>query len=112
MPGCNRRSLPQAGLAAAHAQAVHGDERFPPFTYSIGFGFGLGYFTAALHWLGAAFIQQGGIFLVLMPFGIVGLAAILAIFWVPLFFVTVSAMGQRKNVDQEDATETPKEAGQ
>jgi multidrug efflux pump len=38
-------------------------------------------------------------------------ATVLAIFWVPLFFVTVSAMGQRKNVDQEDATETPKEAG-
>jgi apolipoprotein N-acyltransferase len=51
----------------------------PAFT--IGFGFGLGYFSVALHWLGAAFIQQGGIFLVLMPFGIVGLAAILAIFW-------------------------------
>ena len=47
----------------------------------IGFAFGLGYFSAALHWLGAAFIQQGGIFLVLMPFGVVGLAAILAIFW-------------------------------
>lgn len=47
----------------------------------IGFGFGLGYFSVALHWLGAAFIQQGGIFLVLMPFGIAGLAAILAIFW-------------------------------
>jgi apolipoprotein N-acyltransferase len=49
--------------------------------FSIGFGFGLGYFSTALHWLGAAFIQQGGIFLLLMPFGIVGLAAILAIFW-------------------------------
>ncbi|MGN6488817.1 MAG: apolipoprotein N-acyltransferase [Devosia sp.] len=47
----------------------------------IGFGFGLGYFTVALHWLGAAFLQQGGIFLLLMPFGIVGLAAILAVFW-------------------------------
>jgi apolipoprotein N-acyltransferase len=49
--------------------------------FSIGFAFGLGYFTAALHWLGAAFIQQGGIFLVLMPFAIVGLAAILSVFW-------------------------------
>jgi multidrug efflux pump len=38
-------------------------------------------------------------------------ATVLAIFWVPLFFVTVSALGQRKNVDPEDATETPKEAG-
>jgi apolipoprotein N-acyltransferase len=47
----------------------------------IGFAFGLGYFTVALHWLGAAFLQQGGVFLVLMPFAIVGLAAILSIFW-------------------------------
>jgi len=39
-------------------------------------------------------------------------ATVLAIFWVPLFFVTVSSIGQRKNVDQDDATETPKEAGQ
>jgi multidrug efflux pump len=38
-------------------------------------------------------------------------ATVLAIFWVPLFFVTVSALGQRKNVDQQDAIETSKEAG-
>lgn len=38
-------------------------------------------------------------------------ATILAIFWVPLFFVTVSSIGQRKKTDQDDATETPKEAG-
>ncbi len=39
-------------------------------------------------------------------------ATILAIFWVPLFFVTVSSMGQRKNAGKDDAIETPKEAGQ
>ncbi|WP_434591486.1 efflux RND transporter permease subunit EmhB [Pseudomonas sp. R4-83] len=39
-------------------------------------------------------------------------ATILAIFWVPLFFVTVSSMGQRKNADTDETTETPKEAGQ
>jgi multidrug efflux pump len=39
-------------------------------------------------------------------------ATILAIFWVPLFFVTVSSIGQRKIVDPDDTTETPKEAGQ
>ncbi|OLF55524.1 efflux RND transporter permease subunit EmhB [Pseudomonas chlororaphis] len=38
-------------------------------------------------------------------------ATILAIFWVPLFFVTVSSMGRRK-IDEPDTTETPKEAGQ
>jgi apolipoprotein N-acyltransferase len=49
--------------------------------FSIGFAFGLGYFTVALHWLGAAFLQEGGLFLLLMPFAILALAAILAIFW-------------------------------
>ncbi|AXJ03699.1 hydrophobe/amphiphile efflux-1 family RND transporter [Pseudomonas fluorescens] len=39
-------------------------------------------------------------------------ATILAIFWVPLFFVTVSSMGQRKNAGKDDTIETPKEAGQ
>ncbi|MBN6775408.1 efflux RND transporter permease subunit EmhB [Pseudomonas granadensis] len=39
-------------------------------------------------------------------------ATILAIFWVPLFFVTVSSMGQRKNADTDETPETPKEAGQ
>lgn len=51
----------------------------PAFT--IGFAFGLGYFAVALHWLGAAFLQEGGLFLVLMPLAIVGLAALLAVFW-------------------------------
>ncbi|MBK8084711.1 MAG: apolipoprotein N-acyltransferase [Devosia sp.] len=49
--------------------------------FGIGLGFGLGYFTVALHWLGAAFLQQGGLFLLLMPFAIVALAALLALFW-------------------------------
>ena len=35
-------------------------------------------------------------------------ATVLAIFWVPLFFATVSAAGERKKTD---TTETPKEAG-
>ncbi|SMQ25928.1 multidrug efflux pump [Pseudomonas helmanticensis] len=39
-------------------------------------------------------------------------ATILAVFWVPLFFVTVSSIGQRKIADEDEATETPKEAGQ
>ncbi|MFJ7143192.1 multidrug efflux RND transporter permease [Pseudomonas protegens] len=38
-------------------------------------------------------------------------ATILAIFWVPLFFVTVSSMGRRK-ADQSETTATPNEAGQ
>ncbi|SEL93586.1 multidrug efflux pump [Pseudomonas sp. NFIX51] len=38
-------------------------------------------------------------------------ATVLAIFWVPLFFVTVSKMGRRK-ADEAQTTETPEEAGQ
>ena len=38
-------------------------------------------------------------------------ATVLAIFWVPLFFVTVSSIGQRKTADQDDAIEPSKEAG-
>jgi len=39
-------------------------------------------------------------------------ATILAIFWVPLFFVTVSSMGRRQSDEQPQMTETPQEAGQ
>lgn len=49
--------------------------------FLIGFAFGLGYFTVAIHWIGTAFIQEGGWFILLMPFAILGLAAILALFW-------------------------------
>ncbi|AZC87688.1 efflux RND transporter permease subunit EmhB [Pseudomonas chlororaphis subsp. aurantiaca] len=38
-------------------------------------------------------------------------ATVLAIFWVPLFFVTVSKMGRRK-ADEAETIETPEEAGQ
>ncbi len=49
--------------------------------FVIGFSFGLGYFLGALHWLGAAFFVDGGWLLVVMPFAIFALAAVLAIFW-------------------------------
>ena len=50
--------------------------------FAIGFAFGWGYFIVAFHWLGAAFFVKGGeIFLVLMPFAIAALAALIALFW-------------------------------
>lgn len=67
--------------------ALDGAEHLPGWrrlfgpAFTIGFAFGLGYFTVALHWIGAAFLQQGDIFLLLMPFAIVGLAALLSLFW-------------------------------
>jgi len=49
--------------------------------FAIGFAFGLGYFLVAFHWLGAAFFVDGGIMLVIMPFAILALAALIALFW-------------------------------
>jgi len=63
------------------AERRKGWRRFVGPAFRIGFAFGLGYFATALHWLAAAFLQEGGFYLVLMPFGILGLAAILALFW-------------------------------
>jgi len=51
----------------------------PAFT--IGFAFGWGYFTVAFHWLGAAFLIEGGVMVALMPFAILALAAMIAFFW-------------------------------
>ena len=63
------------------AERLRGLRAFFSPAFFIGFSFGLGYFIVALHWLGAAFIQQGGIYLALMPLGVGGLAALLALFW-------------------------------
>src|SRR5690348_16603545 len=49
--------------------------------FGIGFAFGWGYFTVSFHWLGAAFLQQGGIFYALMPIAILALPALIALFW-------------------------------
>jgi apolipoprotein N-acyltransferase len=46
----------------------------------VGWGFGFGYFVAGLWWLGAAFIAGGDQFLWLMPLGVLGLPAVLALF--------------------------------
>jgi apolipoprotein N-acyltransferase len=49
--------------------------------FGIGFAFGWGYFTVAFHWLGAAFSLEGGLYLIVMPFAILALAALIAFFW-------------------------------
>ncbi len=49
--------------------------------FSIGFAFGLGYFLVAIHWIGAAFFVDGGWVLAAMPFAVLALAAVLALFW-------------------------------
>jgi apolipoprotein N-acyltransferase len=49
--------------------------------FAIGFAFGWGYFIVAFHWLGAAFLLEGGLYLIPMPFAILALAALIAVFW-------------------------------
>ena len=45
-----------------------------------GWFWGLGYFTAGLWWIGAAFLVEAASFAWLLPFGVLGLPALLAIF--------------------------------
>src|SRR3569623_2284654 len=46
----------------------------------IGFAFGWGYFTVSFRWLAAAFLLEGGVYLIPMPFAILALAALIALF--------------------------------
>lgn len=46
-----------------------------------GFSFGFGFFLAGLWWVGAAFLVDAGRFVWLMPFAVLILPAILALFW-------------------------------
>ena len=49
--------------------------------FRIGFFFGLGYFLVTIHWVGTAFFVDGGIMLAAMPFAVLLLATVLALFW-------------------------------
>ncbi len=46
----------------------------------LGWLWGFGYFVAGLWWLGAAFLVEGDKFAALLPFGVLGLPAVLALF--------------------------------
>lgn len=48
---------------------------------AFGFTFGLGYFVAALHWIGAAFFVDAATDLWMMPFAVGGLAMMMACYW-------------------------------
>ncbi len=63
------------------AERLRGWRRLFGPAFSIGFAFGLGYFLVAFHWLGAAFFIDGGWVLAAMPFAILALAALIALFW-------------------------------
>ncbi|MGD9740623.1 MAG: apolipoprotein N-acyltransferase [Bauldia sp.] len=48
---------------------------------AVGWWFGFGYFVSGLWWLGPSFLVDGDEFAFLLPFGVVGLPAVLAILW-------------------------------
>lgn len=56
----------------------------------VGWWFGFGYFVAGLWWLGSAFIVGGDQFIWLMPLGVIGLPAVLALF--PAFGLVVARL--------------------
>jgi apolipoprotein N-acyltransferase len=55
---------------------------------SIGFSFGFGYFVAAFHWIGFAFLVDAKTYLWMMPFAVGGLAAFMALYWALAFAVS------------------------
>jgi len=52
---------------------------------STGFFFGFGYFVAAFHWIGFAFLVDAETYLWMMPFAVGGLAAFMALYWALAF---------------------------
>jgi len=50
-----------------------------------GFCFGFGYFVAAFHWIGFAFLVDAETYLWMMPFAVGGLAAFMALYWALAF---------------------------
>lgn len=49
--------------------------------FGLGWWFGFGYFLVGLYWVGNAFLVEAQEFGILMPFGVAGLCAGLALFW-------------------------------
>ena len=74
-------TLPLWVWALDGAERLSGIRRIFGPAFGIGFAYGLGYFVVAFHWLGAAFFVEGGGMLFVMPFAILALAALIALFW-------------------------------
>jgi len=72
--------------------AAKGPSRWAPFRSAalLGWCWGFGYFVAGLWWLGAAFLVEADQFAWAMPFGVLGLPALLAIF--PAFGFTLARL--------------------
>ena len=53
----------------------------------VGWAAGFGYFVTSLHWVGNAFLVDPDRFLLLLPLGVLGLPAGLALFWALAFWI-------------------------
>jgi apolipoprotein N-acyltransferase len=60
---------------------LDGAARRPRSGFSAGWSFGIGYFIAAFHWIGFAFLVEAETYLWMMPFAVGGLAAAMAVYW-------------------------------
>ena len=76
------------GVAARHP---HWNRARLKSAFAAGWAFGFGWFVAGLWWLGVAFLVEPDQFALLMPLGVIGLPAVLAIFY-GLAFVLASAL--------------------
>lgn len=74
-------ALPVWVWALDGAEAQRGWRRILGPAFRIGFAFGTGYFIVAFHWLGTAFFADGGPILWVMPFAILALSMLIALFW-------------------------------
>lgn len=72
------------------AQGIRGWPRWRA-AFLAGWSFGFGWFVAGLWWLGAAFLVEPDQFAWLMPLGVLGLPAVLAVFY-GLAFVLASSL--------------------
>jgi len=62
--------------------------------FAAGWSFGFGWFVAGLWWLGMAFLVEPDQFALLLPLGVIGLPAVLAIFY-GLAFILAAALWSR-----------------
>ena len=75
------------------AQSLRGWRRYRA-AFAIGWCFGFGWFVAGLWWLGAAFLVEPDQFALLLPLGVLGLPAVLAIFTGLAFMLALSLWSQ------------------
>lgn len=75
------------------AESLYGWRRYRA-AFALGWCFGFGWFVAGLWWLGSAFLVEPDQFALLLPFGVLGLPAVLAIFTGIAFMLALALWSQ------------------